>query len=81
MAANSGDVTLKVLQDMMEHANFQTTMNTYAGLDTGQMPGSSRDLGKNTLKSHPKVAAILAVPEVPKSPVPQAFSGLWNVLF
>ena len=44
MAANSGDVTLKVLQDMMEHANFQTTMNTYAGLDADQMVANSRDL-------------------------------------
>lgn len=45
MAANSGDVTPKVLQGIMGHANFQTTMNTYAGLDTEQMLESSRDLG------------------------------------
>lgn len=45
VAANSGSIPIKVLQGLLGHANFQTTMNTYAGLDTEQMLESSRDLG------------------------------------
>jgi len=37
VAANSGQIPLKVLQGIMGHANFQTTMNTYASTDTEQM--------------------------------------------
>ena len=37
IAANSGDVPIKVLQGLMGHANFQTTMNTYASLDADKM--------------------------------------------
>jgi hypothetical protein len=29
---------------MLGHANFQTTMNVYAGLDTEQMRESSREM-------------------------------------
>ena len=43
VAANSGNVPPKVLQGLLGHANFQTTMNTYAALDTDQMlSGSSK---------------------------------------
>lgn len=43
VAANSGAIPLKVLQGLMGHANFQTTMNTYAALDSDQMlAGSSK---------------------------------------
>ena len=45
VAANSGSIPIKVLQGILGHANFQTTMNTYAGLDADQMLESSRDLG------------------------------------
>jgi len=45
VAANSGRVPAKALQGMLGHANFQTTMNVYAGLDTEQMRESSRKLG------------------------------------
>ena len=41
VAANSGSIPVKVLQGLMGHANFQTTMNTYASLDTDQMLTSS----------------------------------------
>ena len=37
IAANSGDIPIKVLQGLMGHANFHTTMNTYASLDVDQM--------------------------------------------
>ena len=37
VAANSGDIPIKVLQGLMGHANFQTTMNTYASFDTDKM--------------------------------------------
>ena len=36
---------MKALQGMLRHANFQTTMNVYAGLDAEQMRESSRELG------------------------------------
>jgi len=43
IAANSGEVPPKVLQGLLGHANFQTTMNTYAALDADQMlSGSSK---------------------------------------
>ena len=44
VAANSGRIKPKVLQGMLGHANYQTTMNIYAGLDAEQMRESSREL-------------------------------------
>ena len=44
IAANSGKIPVKVLQSMLGHANFQTTMNVYAGLDAEQMRESSREM-------------------------------------
>ncbi len=44
VAANSGNVPPKVLQGMLGHANFQTTMNIYAGLDDEKMRESSRQM-------------------------------------
>jgi len=37
IAANSGEIPLKVLQGILGHSNFQTTMNTYASFDADQM--------------------------------------------
>lgn len=44
VAANSGNVPPKVLQGMLGHANFQTTMNIYAGLDAEKVLESSQNL-------------------------------------
>lgn len=44
VAANSGEVPPKVLQGILGHANFQTTMNTYAGLDEDRMRESSQQI-------------------------------------
>ena len=45
VAANSGEIPIKVLQGMMGHANFQTTMNTYADFDAYKVCEKSRELG------------------------------------
>lgn len=44
IAANSGEIAPKVLQGMLGHANFQTTMNTYVSLDRDKMVVSSQNL-------------------------------------
>ena len=44
IAANSGDIPPKVLQGMLGHANFATTMNIYAGLDNEKIRQSSSGL-------------------------------------
>lgn len=44
LAANSGNVPPKVLQGMLGHSNFQTTMNIYAGLDQEKVKTSSQEL-------------------------------------
>jgi integrase len=46
VAANSGQIPIKVLQGMMGHANFQTTMNTYADFDAEKICENSRELGQ-----------------------------------
>lgn len=45
IAANSGTIPPKVLQGMMGHANFATTMNIYASLDSESIRQSSSGLG------------------------------------
>lgn len=50
IAANSGKVPPKVLQGMLGHANFQTTMNIYAGLDAEKMRESSLHLSEEFSK-------------------------------
>ena len=50
VAANSGNVPPKVLQCMLGHSNFQTTMNIYAGLDTERVRQSSQDLSQEYAK-------------------------------
>lgn len=44
IAANSGIIPPKVLQGMLGHANFATTMNIYAGLDNDKIRQSSSGL-------------------------------------
>jgi len=56
IAANSGTIPMKVLQGMLGHANFQTTMNIYADLDADKMRESSRELGAEYAKIREKVA-------------------------
>lgn len=56
IAANSGTIPMKVLQGMLGHANFQTTMNIYADLDVDKMRVSSRELGAEYAKIREKVA-------------------------
>ena len=56
IAANSGTIPIKVLQGMLGHANFQTTMNIYADLDAEKMRQSSRELGVEYAKIREKVA-------------------------
>ena len=59
IAANSGEIAPKVLQGMLGHANFATTMNIYAGLDNEKLLQSSSDLGAAYAKISEKVAAKL----------------------
>ena len=56
IAANYGTIPMKVLQGMLGHANFQTTMNIYADLDADKMRESSRELGAEYAKICEKVA-------------------------
>lgn len=56
VAANSGQVPIKVLQGMMGHANFQTTMNTYADFDADKICENSRLLGQKYAEMVQKVA-------------------------
>lgn len=44
VAANSGRIPTKVLQGMLGHANYQTTMNIYAGSDAERMREGCREL-------------------------------------
>ena len=59
IAANSGEIAPKVLQGMLGHANFTTTMNIYAGLDHEKILQSSSDLGAAYERISEKVAAKL----------------------
>ena len=56
IAANSGVILIKVLQGMMSHANFQTTMNTYAHTDADKICQCSREFGQTYAKLAEKVA-------------------------
>ena len=56
VAANSGQIPIKVLQGMMGHANFQTTMNTYADFDAEKICENSRELGQKYAEMAQKVA-------------------------
>ena len=56
IAANTGTIPMKVLQGMLGHTNFQTTMNIYADLDIEKMRESSRKLGAEYAKIRAKVA-------------------------
>lgn len=64
IAANSGMIPMKVLQGMLGHANFQTTMNIYADLDAEKMRESSRELGAEYAKIRKKVAEKCSLRDV-----------------
>ena len=76
IAANSGTVPLKVLQGILGHANFQTTMNTYADFDADKMRESSRDLGAKYAEIRRKSCSEGTYPKTLKSPAAQGFPGL-----
>ena len=75
VAANSGVVPLKVLQGILGHANFQTTMNTYADFDIHKLQESSRDLGTKYAEISRKSCRESAGPKTSKIPAAQDFSG------
>lgn len=75
VAANSGNIPPKVLQGMLGHANFQTTMNIYAGLDSEKVRQSSQDLRAEYAKISSKICTEIATPKSPKTPVAQGFSA------
>lgn len=62
IAANSGNIPPKVLQGMLGHANFQTTMNIYADIDADRVRQSSQALSQEyariASKSCSKSAAV-----------------------
>lgn len=60
MAANSGKIPPKVLQGMLGHANFQTTMNIYADLDADKVRESSKDLSREYIDSAKKSCSDFA---------------------
>ncbi len=72
IAANSGNVPPKVLQGMLGHANFQTTMNVYAGLDVDKIKQSSQNLGDEYSKLAEKSCTEVAALKSAKTPVPSA---------
>lgn len=71
VAANSGNVTPKVLQGMLGHANFQTTMNIYAGLDAEKVRESSHNLSDEYAKIMSKSCTKIATQKLLKKPVTQ----------
>lgn len=73
VAANSGNIPPKVLQGMLGHANFQTTMNIYAGLDSEKVRQSSQELRSEYAKNSSKSCTEIATPKSPKTPVAQGF--------
>lgn len=72
IAANSGNVSPKVLQGMLGHANFQTTMNIYAGLDQDKIRESSHNLSGEYSKLASKSCKEVAPTEAAKAPAPSA---------
>ena len=70
IAANSGNVPPKVLQGMLGHANFQTTMNIYAGLDNDRVRESSQGLSNEYAKLSKESCSEIAVNKSSKSAAP-----------
>ena len=70
IAANSGNVPPKVLQGMLGHANFQTTMNIYAGLDNDRVRESSQGLSNEYAKLSKESCSEIAVIKSSKSAAP-----------
>jgi len=75
IAANSRNIPLKVLQGILGHANFQTTMNTYADFDIHKLQESSRDLGRKYAEISRKSCRESTGSKTPKTPAAQGFSG------
>ena len=73
MAANSGKIPPKVLQGMLGHANFQTTMNIYAGLDDERIRESSQNLSGEYFNLSMKSCTKNATPEDEKTLAPSVF--------
>lgn len=63
LAANSGNIPPKVLQGMLGHSNFQTTMNIYAGLDQEKVKESSQELHEEYTKIASKSCRKIAESE------------------
>lgn len=63
IAANSGRIPPKVLQGMLGHANFQTTMNIYADLDADRVRENSAQMGAEYAKFAAKSCSEIAMPE------------------
>lgn len=73
VAANSGQIPPKVLQGMLGHANFQTTMNIYAGLDAEKVRESSQNLAGQYTKIQTKSCRKVVARKTPKTPATQGF--------
>lgn len=72
IAANSGNVPPKVLQGMLGHANFQTTMNIYAGFDNEKVREGSQNLSGEYSKLGVKSCKEVATEQSPNIPAAQA---------
>ena len=81
IAANSGEIPTKVLQNMMGHANFQTTMNIYAGRDEFQMVESSCELGMKYAPIAAKSCRKIVHLKVPDTAAAQDLRSFWKHLF
>jgi len=66
---------------MMGHANFQTTMNIYAGRDEDQMVESSRELGMKYAQIAAKSCRKIAHLKVPETAATQDLQHFWKHLF
>ena len=73
IAANSGEIAPKVLQGMLGHAHFQTTMNTYVGLDAEKMVASSQSLSGEYAKIVAESCSGSCSSEMRKAPMTRAF--------
>lgn len=67
VAANSGIIPPKVLQGMLGHSNFQTTMNIYAGLDEDKVRESSQKLHGEYVKISNESCRKVAEDEEPET--------------
>lgn len=71
-AANSGKVPPKVLQGMLGHANYDTTMNVYAGFSDDRILECSLNLGDEYSRLTGKSCTEIATNDAANPPAPQA---------